>query len=213
MRREIPLLITFITGMFMIISLFVPHPLIAKGSSSLQNWLIIVSGFAVVLGVGNIIRVNGRKISRREEDWGFKVILLIALFGMFLTGLIGKVDEGTIFDWLYMNMEFPMEATMFSLLAFFIASAAYRAFRMRSVEAGLLLVAAVIVMLGRVSLGEILTSSLPKPLQLPILTEWIMGFPNMAAKRGIMIGAAMGAMAMSLRIILGIERSYLGGGK
>jgi len=213
MRREIPLLITFITGMFMIISLFVPHPLIAKGSSALQNWLIIVSGFAVVLGVGNIIRVNGHKISRREEDWGFKVILLISLFTMFLTGLIGGVGEKTPFDWLYMNMEFPMEATMFSLLAFFIASAAYRAFRMRSVEAGLLLVAAVIVMLGRVSLGEIATSALPKPLQLPIITEWIMGFPNMAAKRGIMIGAAMGAMAMSLRIILGIERSYLGGGK
>ena len=45
--------------------------------------------------------------------------------------------------------------------------------------------------------------------KLPVIAEWIFNIPQMAAKRGILIGSALGAIAMSLRIILGIERTYL----
>ena len=92
---------------------------------------------------------------------------------------------------------------------FFIASAAYRAFRARTVDATLLLIAAGVVMLGRVWIGGYVTQSLPQFLQLPFLQEWIMDVPQLAAKRGIAIGAYLGAVATSLRIILGIERTYL----
>ena len=68
-------------------------------------------------------------------------------------------------------------------------------------------------MLGRVPLGQLMTRSWPEAIQLPNVTEMIMAYPNMAAFRGILMGAALGVMAMGLRIILGIERSYLGGEK
>ena len=76
-----------------------------------------------------------------------------------------------------------------------------------------ILIAAIIVMLGRVPLGQLLTRNWPEAVQLPNMTEVIMAYPNMAAFRGILMGAALGVMAMGLRIILGIERSYLGGEK
>jgi hypothetical protein len=104
-----------------------------------------------------------------------------------------------------------MQGTMFSLLAFFIASAAFRAFRIRTFEAGLLAAAALIVMLGRVPIGDVLTQWLPEPIRLQPVQEWILNVPQNAAKRAILIGAALGVMATGLRVILGIERSYLSG--
>jgi hypothetical protein len=111
----------------------------------------------------------------------------------------------------------PLQGTMFAMLAFFMASAAYRAFRIRSFQATLLLIAAVIVMLGRVPFGETVFAWLPSEWGsqrwLPSVTDWIMDKPNSAAQSGILIGAALGAAAMSLRVILGLETSYLGKGK
>ena len=43
-----------------------------------------------------------------------------------------------------------------------------------------------------------------------LINRYIMGGVNLAVQRGIIIGAALGAAAMSLRIILGIERTYMG---
>jgi len=100
-----------------------------------------------------------------------------------------------------------ISGSMFAILAFFIASAAYRSFRARSPEAAVLLVSALIVMMGRVPLGEYLI-----PLS-GDLTQWIMNVINASVRRAILIGVSLGAVALSLKIIFGIERSYLGGGK
>ncbi|MGW8178339.1 MAG: hypothetical protein ACWGQW_06175 [bacterium] len=41
---------------------------------------------------------------------------------------------------------------------------------------------------------------------------WIRNVPNMATMRGVMIGAALGAIALAMRTLMGIERGYLRGG-
>jgi len=205
MKNEVPIAIAFITGMLMVISLFVPHPIISRPASVVRQWAIIITAFAYVLGVANIARISLHTVRRRQRDWQYKAALVIALVLMASAGIIFGIESGGVFDWAYLNMYVPMQATMFSLLAFYIASAAYRAFRARSPEATFLLVTAAIVMLGRVPIGEKIWSGFPD------LTEWIMEVPNMAAKRGIMIGAALGAISTGLKMILGLERSYLGG--
>ena len=40
---------------------------------------------------------------------------------------------------------------------------------------------------------------------------WLMDVPTVSARRAIFVGAALGAIATGVRIILGIERSHLGG--
>ena len=218
MKREVPLFLTAVIGMFMILSFFVPHQWVSVPADFLQTCAIIVVAFGYVLGGANVLRVNLEAISKREPDWGYKFVLVGSLIVTFVVGIFDGIrshgafpGENSPSKWIYDNMYSAMGATMFALLAFFIASAAFRAFRIRTVEAGLLAVAALIVMLGRVPIGDVMTSWLPEWLRLGSLQQWIMDYPQNASKRAILIGAALGVMATGLRVILGIERTYLSG--
>ena len=75
----------------------------------------------------------------------------------------------------------------------------------------LLLLAGFLVMLGRVPIGDQITHFLPEGHRLSNLSDWIMNVPNKAGQRAIMIGIALGTVSTSLRLILGIEKSHLGG--
>lgn len=216
MKREIPIFLTAVIGLFMILSFFIPHQFVSVPADFLQQCAVIVVAFGYVLGGANVLRVNFDAIYKRQPDWPYKIVLVVSLLVTIFFGLKeGRAwqDTSSVSMWIYNQLFSPMNATMFSLLAFFIASAAFRAFRIRTVEAGLLAAAALIVMLGRVPIGDALTSFLPEHLRLSVVQDWIMNFPQNAAKRAILIGAAMGVMATGLRVILGIERSYLGGGE
>ena len=210
MRREIPLIIVFLFGLFMIVQFFIPHRSFAYFYQEFNNWTIIIGIFTMVIGIGSLISVHAGKIKHRKSGWGYSVVTIAALIGMSVIGLIGGM-ENELFLNLYRYGLSPVTATMFSLLAFFIASAAYRAFRARTVIATLLLVSAVIVMLGRVPIGELMTGWLPRWLQLQNIANFLLEAPNVAAKRAIYIGVGLGVAAVSLKIILGIERTWLGG--
>jgi len=215
MKRELPLLITAVIGLFMLLSFFVPHHVVSVPADFLQQCAVIVVAFGYVLGGANALSVNLASIARRQPDWPYKLVLVATLLFTVLIGLKeGRhwQDSTTISMFLYNQLYSSMQATMFALLAFFIASAAFRAFRVRTLEAGLLAAAALIVMLGRVPIGDQLTAWLPEPVRLGAVQDWIMNVPQNAAKRAVLMGAALGVMATGLRVILGIERSYLGGG-
>lgn len=224
MKRRIPLILVLVTGIFGAAAFAIPHPIVRSVDETMRNDVIrIITAFSLVLGVGSIIRHHLIKIQRRAEHWPFSYVTLIAIALTALLGLLGGIDPaapGVLFraggigrflanfhiQALYDNMMVPLGATMFALLAFFMASAAYRAFRARNFEATLLLLAAFVLMLGAVPLGRMIF----KPL--PGFAEWILTVPNTAAKRGIVFGVGLGVFATSLKIVLGIERGWLGGG-
>lgn len=300
LRKTLPLMICFFCGVFAIIGFFS-----AEGTTinayyeKLAKWNSIIAAFAMLLGVGNLLRVNFVKISRNHHDKVYCAILIASLITTAAFGIIGGVysskpvyytspgenfnladivisyktedrrieavkveswsaDTGSVtlnaytppspdfsgvvvlwadyidknepkkikvelhvrkrsaFEgfidffknkcaYIFEYMIKPMQSTMFSLLAFFVASAAFRAFRAKSFEATILLVTAFIVMLGRVPIG---TSIWPG---FAGISEWILSTVNMAGSRAITLGAAVGATAACLKIILGLETRYLGG--
>ncbi len=221
MRREIPLAITVIVGFVLIFSVFIP-PLESLG----ENFTVffdIIAVFAFFLGGGNLLRVHITKLARKKEDWPFSIVTicgfaLMLAAGLFKIGNPGDIaadvlTEGSLFQSIYEAVFIPLGSTMYSLLAFFVASASYRAFRAKNREATILLIAAFVILLGSTPFGVYLTSWMPEWMsiaEIPNLAVWIMSSPNLAGQRAIMIGIGLGVVSMSLRLILGIERSYLG---
>ncbi|MFH1227092.1 MAG: hypothetical protein V1701_04200 [Planctomycetota bacterium] len=231
-KKQIPLIIAFVMGILFIIQFFVPHQISQDLLTGTNKWIVIIGGISLLLGISSLIHFHYTNIKRGAPGWGFSVVMFLS-FGMAVTAgflpsiimwfrpvatpeaapgkwlgfmtLIPGLNEGSPLFWIFRNAISPFMATMFSLIGFFIASAAFRAFRARSVEATLLLIAAVIIMLGQTALGAWIWERIPD------IMVWIFSVPNTAAKRAILFGIAMGSVAFSLRIILGIERNYLGG--
>ena len=203
MRRTIPTIITAIVGFWIIIDNFVKQPFLNSWSSTFQNWGIVVAAFALGLAAVNLLRIHGKRVLEKKKGWIESTVLLIGLFGMVFTGIFaGTASQSFLF--LFRNFHQPLSAAMFSLLVFFIASASFRAFRARSVEASVLLLCGVLLMLGRAPIGEVISPYFPK------IADWLMQVPNLAGNRGIMIGAAVGIVAVCLRVLIGIDRGYLG---
>jgi hypothetical protein len=209
-RYQFPLLLVFILGVLIAVGEFVPLDLAGNFKEFALDWTIIIGVFAMALGLWSLARVSLDKVRRRQENWPYAIVTLAGLAAMILFSLIGWAQggienalSGYMWTHFFDHVMVPIQATMFSLLAFFIASAAYRAFRARSMLASLLLVAAMVVMLRVVYLG---------PLSPPInqAAGWIINVPNLAAKRAILIGVGLGIVATALKVILGIERTYLG---
>jgi hypothetical protein len=212
LKRQLPLLITFVLGIVFAAQYYVPHPASELLLTTVNKWIQIIGLFALVLGVTSLFHQHAVKIRRREPGWGYSFILYAGMIGTILVGLWVNGKESangamTGFGWIYSYVMVPLQGTMFAILAFFIASAAYRSFRAHSREAAVLLIAAVIVMMGRVPLGEYLV-----PISGDV-TQWILNVLNASVRRAILIGISLGAVALSLKIIFGVERAYLGGGK
>ncbi|MGH8014669.1 MAG: hypothetical protein ACREBV_00575 [Candidatus Zixiibacteriota bacterium] len=220
MRTTAPVIVAFLSGAAMTVAFFLNEktPYVGDTSNQLLDWLIIIGGFTLLLGVVSILRVSAQAIQRRKEGWYYKIATIVAVLVMSIPALLpsswsplfGRF-ENSIYDWTFINLQAPMMATMFATLAFYIASAAFRAFRARTAEATLLLLTATLVMFWRVPIGEAFLNLLPGDIPF-FINKFVMNGANLAVQRGIIIGAALGAAALSLRIILGIERTYMGRG-
>ena len=302
MKKTAPLVLGVIVGLYAAAEFYIPDWHVRWLTQELQTWASIIAAFAYILGGVNLVQVNYPKIRRRDPDWQYKVVLVVAAGMMLVAGIkwhklylggetgqlhvekqgapagkaIVEIDapddvmvkvgpnaaapardaagkpyrvtvdagavpvrvyrrvagyrdydttitvgsgavatveadpamlwgaQGRVYEWLYDHVFAPCNQTMFALLAFFVVSAAFRAFRMRNVEATLLLGSAIILMIAAAPMGQALSPGLVD------VGQWILDIPNNAGRRAIMMGAAIGAIATSLRIVLGLERSHLG---
>ncbi|MHB1000269.1 MAG: hypothetical protein ACYC27_13595 [Armatimonadota bacterium] len=220
-RKTFIAIITFLAGLIYAIEYFVParpgteDNFMTAFTEQVDVVTTVIFSFALGLGVYNLVRFHSRNVIRKKSGWSNSLAFFIAFFGLMIAGFVKEYmpsdKTANLYDLLFQGTIVSLGATMFSVIGFYIISAAYRAFRIRSAEATLMLVAAFIVMLGQVPIGAAMTNWIPdhgfySNFRFENVSYWILKQPNMAAWRGISFGVEIGALAMALRTWLSLER-------
>jgi hypothetical protein len=205
MKRTIPMSIAMAIGFLILIDFFFDESHINALGRFFVLSAVIVVGFALLLGLFNVLLVHFRRIGKRDEGWPYSIVLVAIALVVLLAGISGP--ETRVVRWIFDNVQFPLQAATFSLLAFYVATAAYRAFRFRSLESIAFILAAIVVLLGQVPVGRYVGEFLPAA------KDWVLDVPGTAGVRGIIIGVALGTIATGVRVLMGLDRPYSGDGE
>ena len=199
LKRMLPTAIAIAVGIFVLITVFTSIPLLDAIGEYFISMAIVIAAFALFLGLINVVRVHARKIREPGSARLYSFVLLLAMLIVLAVGLPLGPSQPTI-QWIFENVQAPIQASLSALLVFFMVTAAYRLFRVRSLESALMLLVALLVLVGQVTVGLV-------PV-LPDLRDWILNVPAMAGMRGILLGVALGALLTGIRLLLGVERPY-----
>jgi len=205
LSRTVLAVATAAVGLIVLASLLTAYPWLDAIGGTLIDAAVIVAAFALLAGLVNLVRVHARQIRERRTHWFYSLVLLAVLLITLVAGLFpfaaGPAGPSQpLVRWLFDHIQVPVQASLSALLAFFVATAAYRLLRIRNWESAVMLVVALIVLAGQVTLGL-------EPV-LPGLRDWILGVPAMAGVRGILLGVALGTIVTGIRLLLGIEHPY-----
>lgn len=221
-RKALIAWVTFLSGLFYATEFFwPPNPKTHENPLSFAvpgvgNISGVLAAFTIGLGVYSLIRIHGSNVLRLKPGWENSLVLLMGIVVMAVSGLAFEQSSNPrlvmIYRSLFRDVLANFDAAMFAILAFFIISAAYRAFRIRSAEATLLMLAALVVMLGQIPIGQAITNGLPERgaylslFRLDNISNWLLTVVNAPAQRAINFGLGVGALAIALRVWLSLER-------
>ena len=246
-RRAIIVTVTFLAGLFFAAEFFLPvnwtavfpnddptRNFLTPAIQPAQNVLQIIGALALGLGTFGLVRLHLRNAVQKRAQWGYSIVLLVSFVVMATLSILNTLAEKEIvergpvleraFSILFDYTLVQLDAAMFSLIAFYIFSAAYRAFRIRSVEASILMFTAMLVMIGVVPLGAFISytllglpeagapeganflTQLEHSIGLPKIANWVLTQLNAPAQRAIEFGVGIGGLAMAIRLWLSLER-------
>jgi hypothetical protein len=223
-RKPLIAVVTFLTGLFFAAEFFLPTktsgPDAGKNALTpyfqpLSDAATVMGAFALGIGIYSLLTIHARAVIRRREGWGFSAALLGGIVAMAIPAILKEYHPNGynkgLFTILFKGGINNLDSAMFSLVAFYIVSAAYRAFRIRSLEATILMAAAFIVMVGQIALGQALTAFAPTDgfganFHVENVRNWILTRVNSPAVLAINFGLSIGGLATSLRLWLSLER-------
>lgn len=167
----------------------------------LIEYALIITVFALMLGVLNVLSVHLQRVRDQTPGWIYSMVLVVTTFFLIVVGLISG-PQGLIIEWSFTNILLPLQSAFFSLLAFFLLSVAYRAIRINSIESLLFVGSAVIIILGTTPLGRLLGPFVVE------VKEFLLAAPATAGARGLLFGIALGTVVTGLRLIFDGRRYF-----
>ena len=196
--RLIPTAIAIAVGLVTLLDYFFTLPLLHAVGEAFRQFTIMLTAFALLLGLINLVKVHLTRIVRRHEaSAGYSVIVVITAALVLVVGLWFMLPSPPM-TWIFDNLYAPLQSAFFALVAFFLATAAYRALRARNIETMWMLLAALVVFAGQTPILGVLVDA----------REWVLNIPSTAGVRGILLGVALGTIATALRLLVGLDRPY-----
>jgi hypothetical protein len=208
-RRQIPLILTFIVGMIISFDWFIKWQPLQDLTSTIMNFQIVMSAFMLGFAGVNLLILHSSRIRRNLSDNKmFDVFLSVVLLGGLaiwtITGVVLGYQSPT-YKWLYDTFCLPLSSTAYAATLFYLAAATYRVLRARSAETTLLLVIGIVTILANMPLVV---------AYIPFLTtarSWISDILVKSSYRAITIGVGLGGIMTGVRTLLAMETGYLGG--
>ncbi len=217
-KRLIATLIVGVAGLIVLIDFARSLPIIDQVARLVVEWAALLAVLALIVGLLNVAAGHVTRVLRRQADWYYSLVLLAALLAVIVSGTIvgfwnqdgdlkvvvfpQSLVEQPIRD-LFRAFYEPLAGSFLALLAFFSRSAALRGLRRRTLDA-LVIVAVALVVLA--------LAALPLAQALPVLGDsvaWVSDYVALAGARGLLIGAALGAVVAGVRVLLGFDQPYL----
>jgi hypothetical protein len=200
-RQIVPVALAMGVGIVVLLGQFITNATLDNIVAALVGWGAIVAAFALLLGLANLIVFHTKRIAARDKQMPYSILILAAALVVFLL-VLPSGGTGPAGQWVMRYIYQPLEASFLALLVFFIATAVYRALRVRTWEMALFALSAVVVLIGSAPFMQVLS-----PL-FPAAREWVVNVPALAGGRGILLGVALGIIATGLRLLTGIDRPY-----
>lgn len=167
-------------------------------ATQLYLWAVILSAFALLLGIANVGWVHLRRVMAGQTGWQHSLALLAALLVILAAGLASPTGAASpVVEWLFDSIIAPGQASLFALLAFFMAGAAYRFLRIGRPGASWLLTGVALVLLVQMPATHALL-----PASAATLVGWILDVPAMAALRGVLLGSSFALLVTAFRFLL-----------
>jgi hypothetical protein len=195
------LLLLIVVGCFAVIVLdrVFGVPVLRQMSTALYQWTIVLAAVALLLGVANVALVHVQRIYAGGRDWGNSLLLVVVLLTVFIAGLVEPNGAtGEVVEEIFDAIIAPGQASLFALLAFFMAAAAYRYLRIGRPGGAWMLAGALVIFVVQTPASA---SMLP-PTFGPIV-NWLLIEPVTATVRGVLLGSSLGLVIVGLRFLLG----------
>lgn len=190
-------------GLLTLIGYFIPG--LEFLSDTLLHWAVILAGFALILGMVNLLSFHAGRLRAQKSGSIYSLIVILAfVVTLILVGI--STPTGSSAMWIFNYITIPVEASLMAILVVTLAFSSMRLLRRRSGLLPVIFVSTALLVL--IGLAPIYAFG-----DLPILGSiraWIAAVPAMAGARGILLGVALGTVATGLRILIGADRPYGG---
>ena len=202
MRAPISTAVAIASGMIVLLSFI--FPALEALRERILGWAILLAAVALLIGLVNLFRIHFDNL--RQNQRGFYSFIL--LLGMSVTFLITLLQgrQGDIANWIFNNIQFPVEASLMALLAITLTLSAARLLQQRSELTSIIFMLVLFVIL----LGSAPLFGLELPIFTRSITPYITRVLSIGATRGLLIGVALGTLATAIRILIGADRPFGG---